>query len=345
LSLLMARPAAAQYTYRLTRIVYDFDANGMADADMNLGYNGAGEVVSTDYTYFGDGTTDLFNTEDDGTVQEDGVYGFDGSGRMITAQIDRGTESFEATTTFAADAFDRIDLIERDGSGTIVSDVYFDFTYTGSDLTQVVNRQTSNNALINTLSITYGTNGLPEDVDLVSPGISIFNTLAWNADGNVTTISSTASGGFGTGSASMTYLPGSGQLASEAWIQTGFVGSLFSEFPGNTYRKTYAYDANQLRTTESVDVGDNGSVEATLTYEWTAGSCNPSFQYAPNGRPNFSGLTTDGSVPDVYIPGTGATYIENCGPFPVPEPSFGLMIGIASLALVRAGRGGNRRSV
>jgi hypothetical protein len=345
LSLLTSAPASAQYTHRLTRIVYDFDANGMPDADRNVGYNGAGEVVSTDYTYFGDGTLDLFNTEDDATVQEDGVYGYDGSGRMIMADVDRGVESFETTTTFTAGEFDRIDFVGRNGSGAVVNDVYFDFTYTGGDLTEVVNRETSNNALINTLSVSYGANGLPDAVDLLSTGISIFNTLAWNADGNVTTISSTASGGFGTGSATMTYLPGSGQLDNEVWTQTGFVGSLFSEFPGNNYRKTYTYDANTLRTTESVDIDDNGSVEAILTYEWTAGSCNPSFQYAPNGRPNFSGLTSDGRVPDVYVPGTGATYIENCGPFPVPEPSFGLLVGIGSLALARAGRGAKRRAL
>ena len=71
-----------------------------------------------------------------------------------------------------------------------------------------------------------------------------------------------------------------------------------------------------------------------MSFEWLAASGNPVSQWAPNGRPNFSAAPADPSmVPSVYVPGTGATYTENWGPVPVPEPSFawGLLVGVGAL--------------
>ena len=330
----MPNVAAAQYTHRLTRVVYDFDNNGNPDADLNIGYDAAGFVVSTDYTYFGDGTEDLFNTEDDDTIQEDGVFVHDGNGLLFQVDLDRGTESFDNDVTFTNGRFDRIDSITRDAGGVVTSDVYFDFSYVGDDVVQIAGRQTSDNALINTLNLTYGTDGLPETYDLISAGVSIFNTLDFDTAGNFISVSSTASGGFGSGTGTLTYLPGSGQLETEVWTQTGFVGSLLSEFPGENYTKHYTYDGADLLLTEEVDIDSDSSVEAVLSFEWTLGTCNPSFQWAPNGQPNFSSMPSQPSmVPDAYVPGTGATYFRNCGPLPVPEPGFGSLIGAGGLAL------------
>ncbi len=328
-------PAVAQYTHRLTRVVYDFDANGVADADSNLVYDPAGRVVSSDYTYFGDGTPDLFNTVDDEISQEDSLFGYDASGRLTSGNVDRGFELFETETFFVGDRFDQVFLVERDGSGGVVNDVRFDFGYTGGNLTEVLNRDNTDESLIFTLGISYDAEGLPQQSDLLSLGVDFSNIFTVDDGGNVTAIDSSA-GAFGSGSATMTYLPApSGQLEHEVWTETGTIGSLFSEFPGFDYRKTYAYDGNDLRTHAEVDIGDDGSVEAIVTFEWLAASCNPVFQWAPNGRPNFSATPADPSmVPSVYVPGTGATYTENCGPFPVPEPSFawGLLVGVGALA-------------
>ena len=96
---------------------------------------------------------------------------------------------------------------------------------------------------------------------------------------------------------------------------------------------------NDLKTREEIDIGDDGSIEATRTFTWQAGACVPVIFFAPNGRPNFAKF-------DVFpfVPGTGAVWQENCGPYlvggaPQPVPGViplllpGLVVGLAALGI------------
>ena len=62
--------AQAAFTHRLVEVRYDYDNNGLTDATTIIGYESDGRATSEVYTYTGDGTADLFITEDDDAASE-----------------------------------------------------------------------------------------------------------------------------------------------------------------------------------------------------------------------------------------------------------------------------------
>ena len=62
----LASAASAQSTtpYRVKTVHYDYDNNGITDATTLYTYGPIGEITDVAYTYVGDGTPDLFVTEE-----------------------------------------------------------------------------------------------------------------------------------------------------------------------------------------------------------------------------------------------------------------------------------------
>lgn len=314
--LLCATAAHAQlgFTHRLTTVLYDYDNNGTTDATSTFTYDANGRATTTSYVYTGDGTPDLFVTEDDDAAQEDGTITHNANDLVDSVSVDRqlmvsGTEEFDTALTFTGGVLTRVDSDSVFQGGTNAT--FTSLSYVGGQLDQIEERNDSDNSLVFEQSYMYGGNNLPSVVTFDSAGIDAVTNFTWRSDGQVDDVSSTSTFGgnpLGSGAGDYVYDAG-GFLQSEAWSFTGSVGSFFAEFQGAAYRKTYSYDAQQLKTLEQIDIGDNGSVEATRTYVWTAGSCVPAFIFASNGRPNFAQMS---GLP--YVPGTGATWFENCGP-------------------------------
>ncbi len=336
--------AGAQTSYRLTSIDYDYDNNGTVDATSVLSYDAAGVPTGFTYDYVGDGTPDLFVTEDDEAQSEIATYLFDASGLLTDYSLDRTnmsmtTESFDIVQTFTAGQITRSDS-DSNVEG-LVSSTYSTFSYVGSDLDTVVERRTSDDALQLTLTYAYGGDSLPDVVTLSSPGaggfpgLDIVTTYTWRGDGQADDVSSVWTQGMttiGGGSGDYVY-DAQGRRIAEVFTVDMSQGAFPAEFFGLEYRKTIHYDALGLPDREEVDVGDDGSVEATRTATWEAGPCTPVFIWAPNGRPEF--IEMPGTP---YVPGTGWQSLQNC---PEPGLAVSLLAGTAGLAAVsrRRGRG------
>ncbi len=323
-------PAFAQlgFTHRLTTILYDYDNDGTTDATRSYTYDGAGRITDVSYVYTGDGTPDLFVTEDDDAASETGMIGYTTGDLVDDVSIDRtlmpsGTESFGTMYTFSGGRMTRYDSTATTAGGSSAN--YAIFSYVGADLDTLTERMTSDDSLVFTQTFAYGGDALPDTVGFDSSGIDASTSFTWRADGQLDDLASSANfmgSPIGSGTADYVY-DANGFLQSELWTVSGSVGSFYAEFQGVTYEKTYGYDAQDLRTLEEIDIGNDGSVEATRTLVWQAGACVPAFLFAPNGRPNFAIMP---GLP--YVPGTGATWLGNCGPYdgtigaPPPVPSM-----------------------
>lgn len=325
------------FTHRLTTVLYDYDNNGVTDATGTFTY-ASGLGTGTSYVYTGDGVADLFVTEDDDAAQETGVVGYNADDLLDSFSLTRqlmqpGTEQFDTTLTFTAGELTRVDSSSTLGGST--NSTFTTLSYAAGRLDEIVERNSSDNSLVFSQSYAYGSDDLPNLVSFDSPGIDAVTTMSWRSDGQLDDLSSTSTfGGNPLGSGGADYIYDSaGFLQSEAWTFNAPVGSFFAEFQGVNYRKTLTYDASNLKVLEEIDIGDDGSVEATRTFVWEAGPCVPAFIFASNGRPNFARM--DG-LP--YVPGTGATWFENCGPVapsgpnpaPVPAISPGLQATLAA---------------
>ncbi len=344
-TLVVATPAHAQqgFTHRLTMVLYDYDNNGVTDATSTITYGAGGRPTDLSYVYTGDGVPDLFVTEDDDAASEAGVIGFNPDDLLDSFSLERqlmqgGSEEFDTVLTFVAGQLTRVDSDSMTGGMT--NSTFTTLSYTGDQLDQIEERNTSNNSLVFEQFYAYGSDDLPSVVTFESSGIDAVTSLSWRPDGQVDDLSTTVTFDtmpLGGGAADFVY-DAEGFLQSEAWSMTGSVGSLFAEFQGVTYRKSVFYDAGDLKIREEVDIGDDGSVEATRTFVWEAGPCVLGFLFAANGRPNFARM--DG-LP--YVPGTGATSVENCGPVIVPQappvPALALPLQLALVGAL-AGLGG-----
>ncbi len=335
LSAVLLWPAAGSaqqsFTHRLTSIVYDYDNNGTTDATTLFEYDTSGRATSTSYAYAGDGTPDLFVTEDDDAASEAGVVGYDADDLLTSFALVRqlmggGTEEFDSTFTFVNGALTRVDSAFM--LGGVPNAGFTTVSYLDGRIDRIEDRMTSNGALVSEQFYAYGPDDLPNLVTFESSGIDAVTTLAFRGDGQLDDLSTTVTFGaaqIGAGGADYAY-DADGVIQSEAWAMTGTVGSPFAEFQGVSYRKTYTYDAANLKALEQIDIGDDGSVEATRTFVWQPGACVPAFIFAQNGRPNFARF--DGLS---YVPGTGATYLENCGPVGCSDPSDLDCDGIANV--------------
>lgn len=353
-----ATPIRAQqpFTHRLTGVAYDFDNNGTPDATTTITYDASGHPIDVVYTYTDDGTPDAFNTEDDDAASETTVLGYDANDRLITSDFDRvlmpsGSESEDTTYTFTGGELTRFDTTGI--LNGVASAFYGDLTYVSGSLSSLAVRDASDDSIVLLHSYTNGSNGLPEAISFIA-GVSTDMTLSWRPDGQLDDLSATTTfaGSTFTGTADYLYAA-NGQIEAEAWTSSPGFGAPYAEFAGRTYRKTYSYDAQLLKTLEQIDIGYDGSVEATRTFTWTAGPCVPAFIYAPNGRPNFAEMN---GFP--YKPGTGAMWLENCGPYlagssPPPVPGLGrlgwallmaTMLGVGGLAMRRLAARGDLRA-
>ncbi|MEM9175302.1 MAG: PEP-CTERM sorting domain-containing protein [Myxococcota bacterium] len=343
-SALLIGPAASAQTapYRVAEISYDFDDDGVEDARSTLVYDGSGAPTDGSYAYIGDTTPDLFRTEDNDAESETVTYVLDGNGFLLSSVLDRidfstATEQFSVAQVFAGGLLTDSTFASTLGGATDSTESVF--AYTGTRLDQVVTRNPIDDSLVWTLSIGYGADDLPDTVVFESPadptnGIPAFQvetTYTFRADGQADDVISVArvddgsGAGFvaiGGGSGDYVY-DGAGRRIEEVFTSSGGIGAFPAEFVGFDYRKTLAYDGLGLLESESIDVDDDGSIEATRTFVWEAGDCVPIFVWAPNGRPEF---TATASTP--YVPGTGWQSSRNC-----PEPTTGLAL-TAGLALL-----------
>lgn len=324
--------AVTTYNQRITKIVYDFDGNGVTDATDVYQYQPSGKPANTSYVYTGDGLVDKLNTRDANFSLETNVFGYNSSGLMNSLVVDRGSQLIESDASFLNGGLNRVDLIIKDGIGTVLIHHHWLFNYNNNVLNQVENFDTLTGSSVNTEDFVFNSNGLPLTMVQSSPppGITFSNTFTWRTDSQIDAISTVTSGGLGTGDVDLFYDP-QNRLSSELWSFTGFVGSPYARLQLKNYRKSYFYDVNNLKVREEFDLNVNGSVDAILTYEWEEAICLPTFYWAPNGMPNF--ITT----PDYpYVAGTGAFQIEACGGTPntptnIPLPLWSMVLLGASL--------------
>lgn len=358
-----AQSASAQlgFTHRLVAVDFDYDNNGLSDASQSISYDGNGRATGVNYVYTGDGTPDLFVTEDDDAAQETSIVTYTVDDLVATFDLDRqlmpsGSESSDATYTYTGGNLTRFDAVSVLGGSS--SESYGDFSYVSGRLENLAVRNAADDSILFLQDYDYGPDDLPNLVTLLSAGVNTTTTLNFRADGQLDDLTSTTSFGamqLGVGTADYVY-DANGRIQSESWaVVSGFAGSPFSEFANETYLKTYSYDGQNLRILEEIDIDDDGSVDATRTLVWQAGSCVPAFIFAPNGRPNFAVMA---GFP--FVPGTGATWLENCGPYPAsggpqpptvpglaPSAAFGLVallggFGWLQLRRSRDGAGGVR---
>ena len=340
---------AVDLPYRLTTIDYDYDDNGVVDAQTVIEYDVAGDPTTISYTYTGDGVPDLFVTQDDEAAIEAGTFGFDAAGRTTSTTLDRvnrdaSTESFDTFQVFTGGAITRSDSdVDVEGS---MSSTYSTFAYIGANLDAVETRDAVTDALQTTLTLEYGGDSLPDTVTLASPagvgipGLEVVTTYTWRPDGQPDDVASTwsqifPSGPvvFGGGTGDYLY-DAAGRRTAEVFSVDTSQGVFVAEFFGRDYRKTLSYDALGLLAMEEVDLDDDGSIEATHFATWEPGDCTPAFVWAPNGRPEFVEMAGK-----PYVPGTGWQSLRNC-----PEPATGLslMAGVGALAGLSRRRAGRR---
>lgn len=333
--------AGADIPYRLTSIDHDYDNNGITDATTTIFYNGAGEPTLSEYRYVGDGTPDLFVTEDDGASEDDTVFAFDVDGFTTDVTLDRvnfdaTTEAFDVAQTFTAGVLTRTDSTSDTG-GPVVGASYATFAYVAGDLDQVTERSSADDSILYTLDYQYGGDGLPSIVTFnvppvppFFPGIDLLTTYTWRPDGQVDSVSSVGSSGpnpFTDGSGDYIY-DAEGRRTAEVFVATVGSGAVPAEFPDTSYRKTLDYDVLGLLSREEFDVDDDGSIEATRIPTWEPGECTTVFVWASNGRPEFEAIP---GTP--YVPGTGWQSLRNC-----PEPAQALSLLMGSVAIAGFGR-------
>ncbi|CAN0415938.1 unnamed protein product, partial [Discosporangium mesarthrocarpum] len=296
--------------YRLDEIEYDFDQNTIVDATRTFSYDATGHVTMSTYLHPGDFTPDLFNSEDEDLQEETTVVTFDGNDLADTFEVTRiedglGTIEIDSALTFAGG-----DLTRVDGDRTFFGQTFSffaNFLYAGGRIDQI------SGGLIGFWTFTHDGDVVPDTATVLAGDLTVDTAFTFRPDGKIDLLVSTATeDGLVVGGGSGDYVyDANGRLTDEIWTFTGAPSSSpYAEFQNTAYRKSYAYAADGLKLSEAIDVGDDGSVEATRTFSWEPGPCVDAFNWAPNGPPNF---VLDPTKP--YVPGTGAFDLQVC-----PEP-------------------------
>lgn len=265
-----AQTSATLFDQRIVRGAFDYDANGIADATEEFAYDSQGRQIQRRYVYSDDGVRDLDTSDERVNQVQDSTY--DSAGNLLTNLTTRADGSTSrAMLQYGTDGLlNRMEVEVRDGGGALLSQEYFLYTYTGGRLTEMVVQLDSGlPAMRQTLS--YGLDGLPAVAttkSLIGPvGPDSRTEYEWNSDKTIRAKRMDVDGD-GVFEEVFSYDYVAGRLTrSEKKM-----GGRYASLPGAaTYN--FAYDTVGRLERIDVDLGSNGSIDATNAVNFAAGAC------------------------------------------------------------------------
>jgi len=290
---------------RVTRVDYDYDNNGTTDATDTIAYDANGRVNLATYLYNDDGTADILNLRDTGTVQETNSFSYDSNGNLIIFIIDRLFQRIEVNVTYDnTGLLTRQDFQVLNSSGGQTTAISWNFAYSGQQLNEVDGFFNSNATPTSTQSFSYDSTGLPASSRFFAGSIATTTTFNWRSDGQLNNLDSQSDNG-DSSSVVLTY-DAQGLQQSQTWLNNG-QGFNLSEITGKNYIRSIVYDVQNRPLVISYDQDSNGSVDATVTLTWESAVCIPATLWAPNAFPNFVRDTTR-----PFVPGSGFFTTQFC---------------------------------
>jgi len=321
---------------RISRFSADYDNNGIADAVETSRYDNNGRLIATLYTYTDDGTADIINLNEEGAREVSFDYTYNSQGQMTSWVKDI---AFIDPASVGPGRIVRQEFSAAyDSNGLVTEAIITGFSISGAQLTSQRfepryngNVMSSFIGFINNLqtyitTFTYDSSGLPilaqgdYPAIEIAPGVTTdaFSTaydFEWNTNRQNTRVVFSSpdptNSGNGFTSTVDSVFNSDAQLVSQQWLASPItdptIWSLNSDL-------RFSYDAQNQRLTQiSWDLNRDGSIDATINYEWEASVCTPVYFWLPQSLvPNiFLGNVPDNAHPSL-IPGTGFQLFDHC---------------------------------
>jgi hypothetical protein len=332
---------------RIARVIADYDNNGQQDAIRELSYDGDGRLLSDIYTYLGDGTTDRLNLDERDALQVSTIFDYDANGRLIL--WDRAITFINLGSVSAGRVARVVMENSYNADGTVnqykstaynisgqllpFQPLIFEANYNGNQLINFTNSSSVfGTTMTTTTTFNYGANGLPDSAEANTPAVtvsvagqtitmpaySLFHDFEWDAELRNTrylfsypldVTQPTIINGFIDVKSSFDSM---GLLTNQDYTSDSQADKSLWSLDS---RLTFAYDPlDNKPLIVSWDLNRNGSIDATLTYEWEMGTCATSYFWTPVSlAPNrYHGYSLANVPHPSFVPGTGFNRLENC---------------------------------
>lgn len=298
---------------RITVIRYDFDNNGTAEGVANLSYDVDGRIERIEYNYNDDGTQDTdFETFslDFGSENASHDYAYDNQGRLITWIITKDTSRLENLYTWNdGNLLTNYEVEFYDSFGGLQNTVRFAMAYDNGQLISWTEEfDTGSGAMpLADAMLTYDdVTGLPSVISRTDQLSSVTEDMAYNflADGKINTITTT--------NPDIVDFEKTVQFfyAEETTeeVQEGYIVNrrVMADDPDNNYQWVYIYE-DGLLSIQNIDLDSDLTREASITFEWEDGTCQPTYLWQPRAEPNFKAENNE-----PFIPATGYVKRDYC---------------------------------
>jgi len=289
---------------RLSRVLYDLDNNGTVDGVTEFSYDNDGRVIQETYTYTADGTADTdFKSFSIGApaYNQTVTYTYNGAGLLTTLSTTDPSGRTDMVYDYGADTLvDQLTLEIYNTSGALTEQDNFNLTYNAGQLT-AWDFRLGDNTMIQSDALTYNASSQVQSDVLTQAmgGSQALSEYTYNTAGMIASIHKTK--------------PSSTSYFINVDFEYDAFGLLSARVAtGNKfddkYRWDYTYGDNDELQTKAIDLGSNGTPEATVTAEWEDGACRTVFLWAPRAEPNF---VANAALP--YAPASGYAVIPVCG--------------------------------
>ncbi|MFK8013932.1 MAG: thrombospondin type 3 repeat-containing protein [Gammaproteobacteria bacterium] len=288
----------AGFGQRPASVDFDFDNNGLVDAQSVITYDDDGNVTSQTYTITGDGTPDLFNPVSDANFQADYTWE---DGLLTLVEQDNITDGNDFVSAISYVDGVMTSTVESvfDAMGGLVAQVNIDYDYLDDLRVRDTWTFGPDNLPLLIIDHVYDGNGLIATsswVNQLTPGGQEFD-FTWNTDGKLTQrrTDADADGVF----EEVIDIEHAGGVSTMRTV----TGSL--SFTPADYTETPAYDTDGRILRIDYDANIDGSIDAVGTPVWEEGPCQPFFLPTLNPT-NESGFDGD--------PDSGVGDVLFCGP-------------------------------
>jgi len=291
-------------TTRLSRMLYDFDNNGIFEGTREYAYDADGRLSSERYVYVDDGITDtVFGTFSIGAESSDSnilySYNLNGLLELVTIDTVGGGRSETVYTYNDDDLITRADIRSYDGVGAVSQRMFFTLTYVGQRL-DYYSWYKAPFAPDYIYELTYGADGLILSDRGRTRALLHVNQLAytWRPDGHIDSIQETTPP-VNHYSALIDYIyDATGKLA---------ILKVMANDPNDNYQWDMLYDSEGTAAGMNVDLNSDGAIEAVVRSELEVGLCEPVYAWMRRAEPSFKADATA-----LYLPGAGYYKLGGC---------------------------------
>ncbi|MET0028441.1 MAG: hypothetical protein ABW101_12455 [Candidatus Thiodiazotropha sp.] len=302
-------PGTGTTGYRVSRVRYDFDNNGVFEGIREFAYASDGRIMQERYTYSDDGAEDVYlagtlsNSIGLDPVDETIEYSYDSEGRLQTwVGYNSDFRQINTYTYNNDNLITRIDVSVEDGSGAVTSQYSHTLNYTGQRLTTHVMTEEGETTPILEYAISYDGAGYVLTNDQTTTQTDLVSSYAYTylTNGRPDTVTETVS-----------LLPDyrmSFEFGYTANNQPAYL-NFITLGAGNDNRYSFEeqYDSNGRHVARQVDDLIDGSIDAVAEIEWEEGVCVAVLDWHPR---TLVSDTVDTASP--YIPGTGYVWLRHC---------------------------------